>query len=58
MPERVSQAIEWASAKVQEKVFEAPSKVEFSTRDPEAERLCLPGWQERAVICRQDVKPV
>jgi D-threo-aldose 1-dehydrogenase len=42
-PERVSQTIEWATAKVPEQLFEELSGVEFSTRDPEADRQYLPG---------------
>lgn len=42
-PERVNQTIEWAMARAPEPVFEELSGVEFSSRDPEAERLYLPG---------------
>lgn len=41
-PERVKQTIEWAAAKVGEEVFEALATVEFSMRDPEADRQYLP----------------
>lgn len=42
-PERVRQTIEWAAAKVPDRVFEDLSKVQFSIRDPEADRQYLPG---------------
>lgn len=42
-PERVKQTVEWATAKLPEQVFKDLSTVEFSTRDPEADRQYLPG---------------
>lgn len=42
-PERVRQTTEWAAARVPEQVFADLSTVEFSTRDPEADRQYLPG---------------
>jgi D-threo-aldose 1-dehydrogenase len=42
-PDRVRQTIDWATAEVPEQVFADLARVEFSTRDPEADRQYQPG---------------
>jgi D-threo-aldose 1-dehydrogenase len=42
-PDRVRQAIDWATTRVPHEVFDDLSTVEFSTRDPEADRQYRPG---------------